>query len=264
SLAVSPHCIEQRLAFHHFSPMVHQVREETELARRQIELLAVLVHLASFEIEPHVAELEHVRSVRRGAAQQSLDPGQELEEAERLAHVVVRAGAQSDHLVDFLGARREHDDRQAGALLAELAAQVQPAHPRQHHIEDEQIGRVGVGGVESGHAVTGEPDLVAFRLEPIAERGRHRRIVLHDQDPIHSGSSRGEAPSLGSQNVKALPFPSRLSTETVPPCARTTCSTIDSPSPVPLTSWTAPWFTRWKRSKMRSCSTRSIPRPWSI
>ena len=78
---------------------------------------------------------------RRRPAQLGLDARQQLHHLERLGDVVVGAELQADDLVDDLAARGQHDHRRLDAAAAQLAQHVEAVHPRQHHVEQDEIER---------------------------------------------------------------------------------------------------------------------------
>jgi hypothetical protein len=68
------------------------------------------------------------------SAQHCLDAGGDLPGAERFGHVVIRPHAESDELVDLLGACRDEDDVGV-AEGAQLPQHVEPVDAGQHHVQ---------------------------------------------------------------------------------------------------------------------------------
>jgi hypothetical protein len=110
-----------------------------------------------------------------------LTRGQQFADGERLGHVVVGAQLQADDFVDFLAASGEHDDRNRGPLGFELLADVETAHFRHHHVQNDEVRRYLEGLLESLDAVERGRDLKAFELKIVAQAGDHVRLVLHNQ-----------------------------------------------------------------------------------
>ena len=79
------------------------------------------------------------RGERLGAANLRLGARRELEHAERLRDVVVRAGVEQVDLFMLGVARRQHDDRHGGPL-ADLATDVDAGHVGQTEVEHDEIG----------------------------------------------------------------------------------------------------------------------------
>ena len=119
---------------------------------------------------------------RRHAAQVRLDARQQLGHLERLGDVVVGAELEADHLVDHLAARRQHDHRRLDAALAQLAADVEAAHARQHQVEEQQIEGVARRALEPALAVRRAVDAVALAGQPIGQRQDDAGFVLDQQD----------------------------------------------------------------------------------
>ena len=75
--------------------MAHQVFEQLELARQQVDRLAAARDRAGQEVDLEIGDPQPRRRRRRGAApQQRLDAREQLAEGERLDEIVVAAGAQ--------------------------------------------------------------------------------------------------------------------------------------------------------------------------
>ena len=117
------------------------------------------------------------------APQQRLDARHQLGDRERLGHVVVGAAAEALEHVVLGAARGQHEDRLLGPLGAQLAADVEAAHARQHHVEQHQR----VAARRAPRRSPSSPDVdagrrVAVVREHVAEAGADRRLVLDDED----------------------------------------------------------------------------------
>src|SRR5439155_25159605 len=149
---------------------------------------------------------------RRTTAEQGLHPGQELEHAERLRDVIVRAEAQAAHLVGLLAAGREDEDRHAASFVPQ-----RPEHPvaveaRKHQVENDEIGRRVAGTGEPLRAVLDDEYLVALNLEVVAEAEREIGVVFHDENARHAGAP--ASAWSGPVSVAAWPSGSRGSSMT--------------------------------------------------
>ena len=158
------------------------------------DLVAVLV-------EDEVGEAQHVAGqLAAGAAQDRLDAGDDLGEAERLGDVVVAAGAERLDLVLDRVLGGEEEDRGLEAALAEAAADLDPVEVGEHPVEHDQVGlgRRRRRSARRGR-VRGLLDLEAL----VAERGRDgvddRRLVVDDEDPL------ALARSAHDRSVSAFP-----------------------------------------------------------
>ena len=72
------------------------------------------------------------------AAQHGVDAGQQLARIEGFRQIVVGPHFQSDDAVDLVALGGEHDNRHGG-FLADLAADVDAVHPRQHEVEQDEV-----------------------------------------------------------------------------------------------------------------------------
>jgi len=125
------------------------------------------------------------RRQRARAPQDALDAREQLARAERLRQVVVGAHLQADDAVDFLGARGEHDDRQARAG-AQVAAQREAAVAGQHEVEHHDVGRAAFEHAPHLAPVGRERDAKTVALQVLAEQLADLGVVVDDQDVIGS------------------------------------------------------------------------------
>ena len=118
--------------------------------------------------------------------------------------------------------------------------------PRHDDVGDDEVERP----LEPAHhleglgAVAGGGHLVAGAGEGAERDGAHRRVVLHEQEPLvalvsEAGAGRGSTgvagPVLrGRQTTKRVPSPGSLSTWMWPPAWATIPWTVARPSPVPF------------------------------
>ena len=124
----------------------------------------------------------------RGAPQDGLHAAAELAHRERLRDVVVGAELEAEHLVGLLGLRGEHDDRH-GAARADRAADVEAVHPRQHHVEHDEVEVVLAQPVERLPAVERRNDVVALLAQGIGQQLLDRQLVVDEQDARGRGCS---------------------------------------------------------------------------
>src|SRR5262245_23570502 len=96
----------------------------------------------AIHFDPKVVGSVRVLLGRFAPTQDRLHTLQQNLVAERLGDVVVSALGEALDLVCLFSAGGEHDDGNGSRLLrgAQLAADVQPLHSRQHQIEQNQVG----------------------------------------------------------------------------------------------------------------------------
>jgi hypothetical protein len=99
---------------------------------------------------------------------------------ERLDHVVVRARLQAQHHVHGVALGRQHDDRHA-RLGPDLPAHVDAVRPREHQVEQHEVGPGLPERLERLVAVVHERRLEAFTAQHDAEHLCERQVVVDDQ-----------------------------------------------------------------------------------
>ena len=80
-----------------------------------------------------------------GPAQLALDPGHQFQRVEGFGDVIVRPQREPGDLVHILAPGGEHQDGEQ-MPLPDALAQREAVHVGQHHIQDRQVGRVGLHG----------------------------------------------------------------------------------------------------------------------
>ena len=132
----------------------------------------------------------------------------------------------------------------------DLAADVEAVHPRQHHVEHDEVVAAARRAREAGLAVARGLDGVAFAAEPIAERQPQPGFVLDEEDARRQTHRRWQpSPAArrtacrmarrrcraGRSTVDGRALAGTAVDLIVPPCASTTWRTTLSPTPVPRT-----------------------------
>jgi hypothetical protein len=83
-----------------------------------------------------------IHLARADAAQDHVDPRDQLARAERLCHVIVAADLEFQHAIDLVVARGEKQDRHVGGL-SDLAADFKPVKLGHADVEDDEVRPVG-------------------------------------------------------------------------------------------------------------------------
>src|SRR6185436_14297401 len=107
----------------------------------------------------------------------------ELANAEGLGEVIVGAALETEDLVRFLAPRGQHQNRH---IAVQRLAAHGPAHGdavelRQHHVEDQQVERIGFREPQAGGAVTGRDRGQPFELQMQYDQIPNVRVVFHDE-----------------------------------------------------------------------------------
>ena len=117
----------------------------------------------------------------------------ELGEAERLAHVVVRAAVERRDGVGHGVPGRQDHHRHPGALCTQLLEDLETVESRQAHVEDHQVVVARQRLVQADAAVRDDGRQVSVGTQSLGDERRDPLLVLDDQDPGHVSSS-GSAP----------------------------------------------------------------------
>ena len=117
-----------------------------------------------------------------GAAQDRLDAGDDLVEAERLGDVVVAAGVQARDLVLGLVLGGEEEDRRGVAGAAQPLRDAEAVHVGEHDVEDDEVGLFLEHGRDRLGAVGDGPDLESGESQARDEQVADVRLVVDDQD----------------------------------------------------------------------------------
>ncbi len=195
---VVPDMIEDLHLGQHAVGVAHEVAQQLELGRGQLDLLAVAPDLVAVLIQLQVGELQPWRrlaAVPPGPAQHRADPGDDLFQAEGLGHVVVAAEGQAADLVLGRVARGQEHHRDPGAAAAQPPDDIEAVHVGQHHIEHDEVGAVPLRGLyclaagrRGDHLETGVAQAGGQQLQDVG-------LILNDQQPgiRGAGSVRGLA-----------------------------------------------------------------------
>ena len=116
------------------------------------------------------------------APAQRLDARQQLDEGERLDHIVVAAGAQAPHPVVDLAERADDQDGRGDAAGAQLTHDGDAVDVRKHAVDRDHGIVAGDAAAQSVVAAGGQIDLVAAAREQFHELTGGFRIVLDDQN----------------------------------------------------------------------------------
>jgi hypothetical protein len=169
----------------HAARVEHEVAQQVELGRRQLDRRLAAEHLVALLVEDEVGEAEDAAR-RRAArpAQDRLRARHDFRQAERLRDVVVAARLQRLHLVLQSVLRRQEEHGDVEAAGAQPPADFDAVHVRQHHVEHDEVGlelRDGRERLASGARLL---DVVALVAERRRDGVDDRRLVVDDEDPL--------------------------------------------------------------------------------
>jgi hypothetical protein len=109
------------------------------------------------------------------------DPGEQLAEPERLRDVVVGAGAEAQHDVHLLVARRQHHDRQRRRAAPQPPADLDAVDVGEAQVEQHEVGPRRVDGDQRVGTAGTAHDVVAALAQHQLQRSADRLVVLDDQ-----------------------------------------------------------------------------------
>src|SRR5665647_1638430 len=177
---ITPHLLEQHLTGEHLPRLACEGNEEVELQRGQRQWLALAFDRMAGHVDMQVADLELLRLRFVTATQSGTHAGYELLGLERLQDIVVSAGLESDHDVDGVGARRQHDDRNTG-LGTDPATHLDAVDPGQHEIQQHDVRATLAKQRHRRGSVGAVHDVQALVAQDDAQHLGQRQIVIHDE-----------------------------------------------------------------------------------
>ena len=164
-----------------------QVAKDLELGRGQADPPRTALDPPPLEVDQQVTMTDHattrgVGQVAVRPAQQRLDPAHQLAQPERLGQVIVGPELETDDLVHLVVPGGQHEDRHLGAGRPQPAEDLEPVHPGQADVEDDEIRCLVGRDVQPLFAGTGHGHFVAFLLEGVLDPSRDGVLVFDDQD----------------------------------------------------------------------------------
>src|SRR6266404_1293288 len=117
-ILIAPDFVEKAVAAHRLSGMTQKMLQQLKLLARKLNGLTAAQDLVAAQVDVDIAERIAVLLFRQGlrAAQNGLHASEEFPDGEGFGDIVVGAEFESHNLVDFLAARRKHDDGHRWAL----------------------------------------------------------------------------------------------------------------------------------------------------
>ena len=135
-----PHVLEQHRPGHDLAGAAHEIFEQGEFPRQQIDRLAVALYGPLDEVHFQRAGLQSRLPHVAAPAQERFDARRQFADVERLDQVVVAAGLQAvDPLIDQRE-RADHQGRRGLAFGAQRFDDRKPVLAVQHAIDDQNRG----------------------------------------------------------------------------------------------------------------------------
>ena len=197
--------LHQRLPGEHLSRLGGQIADEIVLPLSELQGVAVLIDGGLLLVHHHPAQLQSLARGRlsllslggshSGAADVGLDPGQQFPHAEGLCDIVVCPQLQAQHLVGLLLPGGEHQDGHRTASLPDAAAHLKAVHPRQHQIQQHQVGVLLQGQLQAGVAVVGLQGVVSLPLQVKGQDVHDILLVLYNEHGLSHSAAPSQRPS---------------------------------------------------------------------
>ena len=183
---IVPDRFEQHGPRHHLPGMAHQVLEQAELARLQLQHLATALDAALEQVHLQVGHAQAGVRLRTAAlaTQQAIQPRRQFGEGKRFRQVVIGAAAQAlDALLD-IAERGQDQGRGAVAAGAQGAQQFQAFQARQHAVEHQRVvvlvGRQVQTVRAGGGVIDAVPGLAQALGDELGDQG-----FIFDQQHAH-------------------------------------------------------------------------------
>ena len=196
-----------------------------------MDLGAVVMDLLRPEVDAEVGRVDDPLLLgRRRPPQRRPQPREELVHRERLGHVVVGARVEGGDLDRLRVARRQHDDRH-GAPAPERGRDADAVHVGETEVEDDDVGMLARGEVETFASRRREHDGVVVCLQEDAQRPPQRRFVFDHEDLAHDHAP--SVPDSANAKVMVVPPPGVSSSCSSPPIASVNPRATARPRPTP-------------------------------
>ena len=155
----------------------------SRLMGRELQRLPVPAHRVRPGVQLQRPEPQHPlapAALPPEPPQHGLDPGEQLLGVEGLGDVVVSTELEPHHLVHGLALGREQHHRDV-ALLPHLLQYLEPAHARQHDVQDHEVEVLAVESPQGLRPVLRRDHPVALRLQHDGGHLQKRRVVVDQQ-----------------------------------------------------------------------------------
>src|SRR5208337_5271772 len=135
-----PHILKQHCAGHDLTGAAHEILQELEFPRKQVDQLAVAPDRPLNKIHFQSADLQSSEPRVAAPAQERLDPRRQLTDFERLHQVIVAARLQPVNAFVDGRERADHQGRRGVAFAAQGLNDRKPILAMQHSIDDQHRG----------------------------------------------------------------------------------------------------------------------------
>jgi hypothetical protein len=219
---------------------------------------------AAGELAGEVVALALAQVAQGLEAEEVADAREQLALVDGLGEEVVAARVLGAHPRVAVAVGRDEHHRQLGPARvgAQAAAGLHAVDAGHHHVEEHEVDRAGVEGLEARLAARGLDGGVALGGEDGVEQHAVARLVVDDEDDRggHAGASRGAARRV---RVNTDPRPGALRSVRVPSMWRTRARVRARPMPDPRSDAGTSARACSRYSNTRSRSVAAMPGPSS-
>lgn len=187
----APDLLKDEAAIEDLARVIHQVRQQGALARRQLMRQFSAPHRAPNQIQLDIEKAQQMRMRPARPAQQGGDSRRQLRDRKRLAQVVIRSALQTRHAVldPVLHRQHEHGERAAGA--AQFGGELQPASVGQADVQHNEFQRLMLKDAPGFRERLRGADRELVVIQPLDHETTDERVVIDDQHPGARVGSRG-------------------------------------------------------------------------
>ena len=181
----APHQLQQVFPAVDLAGVAHEELHQVEFPGGELHLLPVAVGDAALSLQAERFAHQHgSRGLfllhRAAPAQQGPYPGLQLQDVERLGHIVVRPVFKTDDLVVVLAFRRQHDDGDLGKA-ADLQTGFQAALFRHHQIHDHKVDAALAHQLHRPLPIVSRDDLKAVHFQIELDSLDEQLLVVYHQ-----------------------------------------------------------------------------------
>ena len=188
-VVVSPDLSSELLARHQAARGLREGEQELELLQAQVCGDSAHCGAQLRGLDDEIAGLDRLVGFEHGAfpdaAQVRADTREELLHGERLRDVVVGARVQAAHGVALLAERGDHDDRDIGVGAPYPVRELEPVDPRQHEVEQDEVGRRVTRHLQRLDAVSAGSRCEACAPQRVVDGLSDDRVVFDNEDVSH-------------------------------------------------------------------------------
>ena len=170
---------------HRAAGVLHQIAQEVELLRRQVDGNAEFPQHPAGQVQFQCADAEQrIRlGLRRARApDRRAYAGRQFEKMEGFGDVIIRAGVQRCDLIFFAITHGQHQDADLREVLPDLAASTHSTHSRHVDVEQQDIVAPCRKQLKRGFTAWGYVREEAEPLQRQLHGASQRAVILHDQD----------------------------------------------------------------------------------